>query len=424
MGEREPEPSPNPFRDPARTSRTELADTPAQSTDPAVSCALNLIHTRYSDPLDIGILAREAGLSRTVLGERFGRVIGEPPMHYCTRWRLRQAAIMLRDCNRRAGDVAFAVGFGSAEAFSRAFKRVYGKPPATWRRDVRASIPFGVLPPQTVHYCAARDGTRLAWSSVGAGFPLVKTANWLNHLEVDWKSPVWRHWLGELTREHRLIRYDERGNGLSDWDAADLSFESFVDDLETVVEAAGVDRFDLLALSQGASVAIAYSLRYPGRIRRMVLLGGYARGWALRLKGEDLARREAMVTLTQTGWGSDNPAYRQMFTSLYIPGGTPEQLGWWNELQKVTTTPENAVRLQRALGTIDVSSILHKVSVPTLVAHARNDHVIPIEAGRELAAGIPGASFVELNSANHVLLAHEPAWQHFLTAMRRFLRPD
>ena len=154
----------------------------------------------------------------------------------------------------------------------------------------------------------------------------------------------------------------------------------------------------------------------------MVLLGGYARGWALRLQGDDLARREAMVTLTRTGWGSDNPAYRQMFTSLYIPGGTAEQLGWWNELQKVSTTPANAVRLQRVLSTIDVTGMLASVKVPTLVAHARRDHVIGFEAGKELAGGIPRSTFVELDSENHVLLEHEAAWPNFLSAMRRFLR--
>jgi pimeloyl-ACP methyl ester carboxylesterase len=233
---------------------------------------------------------------------------------------------------------------------------------------------------------------------------------------------VWRHWLRELTRENCLVRYDERGNGLSDWDAADLSFNAFVEDLETVVDAAAVDQFDLLGISQGAPVAIAYSLRHPGRIRRMVLLGGYSRGWALRLKGDDLARRQAMVTLSRTGWGSETPAFRQMFTSLYIPGGTPEQLGWWDELQRVSTSPENAERLQLALGTIDVSEMLSSVEVPTLVAHATRDHVIPIEAGRELARGIPGSQFVELDSENHVLLEHEPAWSEFLQTFRAFLR--
>ena len=395
---------------------------PARSSDPAVARALKRIHENYAEPIDVVHLAREAGVSRTVLGERFAATIGEPPMHYCWRWRLEQAAILLSDTDRKAGDIAFAVGFRSEEAFSRAFRRSHGQSPGAWRLQVREKRDSGALRKQEVRFCNARDGTRLAWSSVGAGFPLVKTANWLNHLEFDWESPVWRHWLRELTRNNRLIRYDERGNGLSDWDPPDMSFDSLVDDLESVVDAAGLDQFDLLGLSQGAPVAIAYSLRYPGRIRRMVLLGGYARGWALRLSGDDLDRREAMVTLTQTGWGSDNPAYRQMFTSLYIPGGTPEQLGWWNELQKVSTTPANAVKLQRVLATIDVTPMLSKVTVPTLVAHARNDHVIGYSAGEELAAGIPGARFVTLDSFNHVLLEHEPAWQDFLTAMRRFLR--
>lgn len=405
-----------------RSGPIPLDDPPAQSDDPPVARALRLIHARFSEKLDIAILAREAGVSRSVLTERFGKAMRQPPMHYRARWRLRQGAIMLRDCDRKVGDVAFEIGFGSEEAFSRAFKRLYGQAPAAWRRQVRSAVPVAALPLQKVRHCRARDGTRLAWSSVGAGFPLVKTANWLNHLEFDWESPVWRHWARELTRRNCLIRYDERGNGLSDWDPPELTFDSFVEDLEAVVDAAGVDRFDLLGISQGAPVAIAYSLRNPGRVRRMVLLGGYSRGWALRLKGEDLARREAMVTLTQTGWGSDNPAYRQMFTSLYIPGGTPEQLGWWNELQKVTTTPANAVRLQRVLAAIDVTEQLGQVTVPTLVAHARDDHVISFEAGRELAAGIPGSHFLELDSANHVLLEHEPAWPHFLAEMRRFLR--
>ncbi len=400
----------------------QLADpAPAPTSDPAVSRALQVIHSRFAEPLDLAVLAREAGVSRTVLKERFGQALGEPPMHYCARWRLGQAAIMLRDCDRKAGDVAFAIGFGSEAAFSRAFKRTFGLPPAAWRREAQKFRATETLPAQQLRYCRSRDGTRLAWSSMGAGFPLVKTANWLNHLEYDWSSPVWRHWLRELARENRLIRYDERGNGLSDWDVADLTFDSFVDDLETVVEAAGLDQFDLLGISQGAPVAIAYSLRHPGRIRRMVLLGSYSRGWALRLEGDDLARREAMVTLTRTGWGNDNPAYRQMFTSHYIPGGTPEQLGWWNELQRVSTTPDNAVRLQRVFAGIDVSALLGRVRVPTLVAHASNDQAVSPEAGRELAAGIPNSVFVELDSANHVLLEHEPAWPQFIAILRRFL---
>jgi pimeloyl-ACP methyl ester carboxylesterase/AraC-like DNA-binding protein len=398
----------------------EVADRLAQR-DRAVGRALDHIHRNYPDALDVAALAGAAGVSRTVLADRFARHLGVSPMRYCNRWRLHRAAEMLREGGRSASEIAFDVGFGSEAAFNRAFRREYGLPPVAWSRTA-AAAGRADLPEQVVGYCAGSDGTRLAWSAVGAGMPLVKTANWLNHIEFDWRSPVWRHWLTELTRENLLIRYDERGNGLSDWDTSDLSFEAFVDDLEAVVDAAGVDQFDLLGISQGAPVAIAYSLRHLGRIRRMVLLGGYARGWGLRLTGDDLARREAMVTLTRTGWGSDNPAFRQMFTSLYIPGGTPEQLSWWNELQRISTSPANAVRLQRAMATIDVSDMLAKVTVPTLVAHATRDNVIPLAAGRELADGIPGARFVTLESENHVLLEHEPAWPEFVAAMRDFLR--
>lgn len=390
--------------------------------DPVMSRALRMIHARYGEELDVAMLAREAGVSRTVLADRFTDFIGEPPMRYCMRWRLGTAARMLVDENHSASEIAYAVGFHSEAAFNRAFKREFGQPPVRWRKSQCANKAPSGLPRQEVRYSTSNDGTRLAWSAVGSGFPLVKAANWLNHIEFDWQSPVWRHWLCELTRENCLIRYDERGNGLSDWDTPELTFEAFVDDLETVIDASGLDQFDLMGISQGAAVAIAYSLRHPGRVRRMLLLGGYAQGWALRLSGEELARREAMVTLTRTGWGSDNPAYRQMFTSLFIPGGTPEQLGWWNELQKVSASPANAVRLQQVLGTVDVLPLLQRVTVPTLVAHAKRDHVIPFEAGRQLAEGIPGSVFVALDSENHVLLEHEPAWQAFLGASREFFR--
>lgn len=394
----------------------------AAMSDRAVSRALNLIHTRYRDPLTIDMLAREAGLSRTVLRERFCRFFGHPPMRYCIRWRLRMAATMLTEGNHTAAEVAHAVGFGSEAAFNRAFSRRYGAPPVTWSRQRRSDSGYSGFPRQVVSHCSAPDGARLAWSAVGEGFPLVKTANWLNHLEFDWQSPVWRHWLRELMQSNCLIRYDERGNGLSDWKVPDFSLDAFVDDLEAVIDAAGVEQFDLLGISQGAPVAIAYSLRHPGRIRRMVLLGGFSRGWRLKLTGEALARVQSLVSLSRTGWGSDTPAFRQMFTSLYIPGGTPEQLDWWNELQRVSTSPANAERLQEAIGMFDVSDMLASVEVPTLVAHARRDHVIPISEGRELAKNIRGAKFVELDSENHVLLEHEPAWLEFVRAFRSFLQ--
>lgn len=395
-------------------------------SDSAVAKALSIIHSRYAEELDVETLAREAGVSRTILGERFVDLLGEPPMRYCARWRMRVAANMLRDGKQNASNVAYSVGFNSEAAFTRAFKREYGEPPATWRRRVeeqakqRQERQTG-LPDQLVRYATAKDGTRLAFSVMGSGPPLVKAANWLNHLEHDWKSPVWRHWLHEFTRSHTLIRYDERANGMSDWDTPEISFEAFVDDLECVVDAAGVQTFDLLGISQGASVAIAYAVRHPERVRKLVILGGYAVGWAKRDNPDEIAKREAMIALTEIGWGADHPAYRQLFTNLYIPGGTSEQVDWFNEVQRVSASPENAVKLQRALSQIDVHRLLPRVTTPTMIFHAKDDQVVPFAAGEYLARGIRGSTFVPLDGDNHILLEKEPAWVSFTTLARQFL---
>jgi pimeloyl-ACP methyl ester carboxylesterase/DNA-binding SARP family transcriptional activator len=273
---------------------------------------------------------------------------------------------------------------------------------------------------QHIHFCSASDGTRLAYSMVGGGPPLVKAANWLNHLEFDFDSPVWRHWIAGFAEERCLLRYDERGNGLSDWHAT-LSFDAFVDDLESVVDAAGLDRFDMLGISQGAAVAIAYAVRHPERVRRLIVYGGYATGWRMRATPAEVARRQAMLDLTREGWGLDNPAFRQMFTSLFLPHSTPEQQSWFNELQRITTSPENAEMLQRVLSRIDVRALLGKVTAPTLVAHSTMDAVVPFEAGRGIAARIPGARFIAIDSPNHLLMEEEPGWARFLGAAKEFL---
>lgn len=399
--------------------------------DPAVSKALSIIHTRYAEELDVEGLAREAGVSRSVLGERFSELLGEPPMRYCAGWRMRVAANMLRDGKQNTANIAYSVGFNSEAAFNRAFKREYGEPPATWRRRIEAEeqarakvIQPHEIPEQEVRFCSASDGTRLAYSIMGEGPPLVKTANWLNHIEYDWESPLWKHWLGEFTRGRSVIRYDERGNGLSDWDTPDLSFEAFVDDLECVVNCLELEQFDLFAISQGAAVAVAYAVRHPERVRHLVILNGYAVGWAVRGDAAHLARREAMVTLTELGWGADNPAYRQLFTNIYIPDATAKQMDWFNEMQRRSASPENAVRLQRVLSQINVRELLPKVRTPTLIFHSRQDQAIPFSQGEELAAGIPGARFVPLESRNHILIESEPAWPMFAQISREFLDMD
>jgi TolB-like protein/pimeloyl-ACP methyl ester carboxylesterase/Flp pilus assembly protein TadD len=274
---------------------------------------------------------------------------------------------------------------------------------------------------QQIRFCVAPDGVRIAYASAGQGPPLVKTANWLNHLEFDWQSPVWRHMLNALAADFHLIRYDARGNGLSDWEVADLSFGAMVRDLETVVDAAGLERFPLLGISQGCAVSVAYAIRHPERVTRLVLHGGFAKGWRRRGNPTEIARREAMLTLIEQGWGQDNPAFRQLFTSFYIPDGNRDQMRWWNDLQRVTTSPDNAVRVLNALSDIDVTELLPRLRVPTLVLHSRGDAAIPFESGRELATAIAGARFVPLDSRNHVILEQDAEWPRFLAEIQGFL---
>jgi len=398
--------------------------------DPAVARALSVIHSRYAEDLDVELLAREAGVSRTVLGERFTDLLGEPPMRYCGRWRMHIAANMLREGKQSTANIAYSVGFNSEAAFNRAFKREYGEPPATWRRRIEAEEKAEAaslnleLPPQQVLYTTAADGTRLAYSVVGDGPPIVKTANWLNHIEYDWESPLWRQWIHEFTKGHSLVRYDERGNGLSDWDTPELSLDAFVDDLKCVVDELGLEHFDLLAISHGAAVAVAFAVRYPDRVRRLVIVNGYAAGWAVHANPAEVARREAMITLSQAGWGADNPSFRQLFTNLYIPGASPKQMGWFNEMQRISASPENAVRLMRVLGNIDVRDLLGQVKTPTLIFHSRDDQAVHFSRGEEIARGIPGSTFVPLDSRNHILIETEPAWRLFVEGSRAFFNAD
>lgn len=278
---------------------------------------------------------------------------------------------------------------------------------------------------QEIHFSTTTDGVRIAYATVGKGPPLVKAANWLNHLEFDWRSPVWRHLFEAFAQDHLLVRYDERGNGLSDWDVENLSFEAMVQDLETVVDAVGLKRFPVLGISQGGPVAIAYAVRHPEKVSHLVLYGSYARGWAKRgSPPEEIERRQAYLTLARLGWGQDNPAFRQLWTTLFLPDATPEQWYWFNDLQRITTSPENAFRILTEFGQIDVVDLLPLVKAPTLVLHCRNEAVAPFEEGRLIAASIPGARFVPLEGRNHLLLESEPAWATFIMEVRRFLGAD
>jgi pimeloyl-ACP methyl ester carboxylesterase len=294
-------------------------------------------------------------------------------------------------------------------------------------REQPAASPDGrpdPAPAQEVSFCRTAEGINLAVAVCGNGLPVIKTANWMNHVEFDWQSPVWSPLLRRLAEQFRLIRSDERGTGLSDWEVADISFETFVRDLETVVDALRLDRFALFGNAQGAAVAIDYAVRHPERVSRLVLSGGYAQGWHARGNPAEIEGRKALLKLIEVGWGQDNPAFRQVFTSLMIPGGTLEQAQWVNDLQRVSTSPKNAARLLQVFGDIDVTQFLPRVAAPTLVLHSRGDAPCPFEQGLMLARGIPNARFVALESRNNVILSHEPAWRRFADEVCAFLDED
>lgn len=274
---------------------------------------------------------------------------------------------------------------------------------------------------QQIRFCTAADGTRIAYATVGSGPPLVRASHWLSHLEFDWESPVWRPWLTELSRGRTLVRYDDRASGLSDWDVADISFDSWFADLEAVVSAAGLARFALFGMSRGAPLAIAYAVRHPQRVSHLVLAGGFARGRCRRGQPQQADEMRLELDLVRMGWGRENPAFRRHFTSQFLPDGGLEQIRWFDDLQRVSVSPENAARIIEASSRIDVVDLLPQVKVPTLVLHARGDARIPFEEGRLLASGIPGARFVPLDGTNHVLLEGEPAWARFWHEVHGFL---
>jgi class 3 adenylate cyclase/pimeloyl-ACP methyl ester carboxylesterase len=276
---------------------------------------------------------------------------------------------------------------------------------------------------QEVRYCRAADGVRLAYATVGSGPAVLWPAHWLGHLEYDWELPIFRHFLLGIAKHFTLIRYDARGNGLSDWDVGNISLDHWVSDFEAVADAAGLERFPVLAFSQGAAVSIAYAARNPERVSRLVICGGFATGRMKRpnLTEADRERIRAMTTLMRVGWGADDPTFRQIFTSQLMPTATKEQADAFNELQRKSASPECAVRYYGTVNHFDVRDLLPQVKAPTLVMHVREDNNIPIELGREIAAGIPGARFVALPGKNHIMLEQDPGVPQFIEEVREFL---
>jgi pimeloyl-ACP methyl ester carboxylesterase/DNA-binding CsgD family transcriptional regulator len=275
---------------------------------------------------------------------------------------------------------------------------------------------------QQIRFCRTSDGVQLAYAVSGQGPALVKASNWLSHLEFDWNSPVWRHWMHALSRDNLLVRYDQRGCGLSDWEVENLSFETQVQDLQTVVETLNLERFALLGLSHGAAIAIAFAERFPEKVSHLVLYGGYVRGRLSRVDNPpQIENAHVLLGLIRHGWGQENHAFRQVYTTLFIPEGTSEQVSWFNDLQRLSTSPDIAARLQAVAFSTDVREQAGRLKVPTLVIHGLQDAIVPFSEGRLAAALIPQARFLPLESQNHVLLEDEPAWGRFLAEVRSFL---
>jgi len=275
---------------------------------------------------------------------------------------------------------------------------------------------------QQIQYCAASDGVRLAYAIAGTGPKLVKAANWFNHLEYDWEMPLFRQVFSRLASDFQLLRYDARGNGLSEWDVEHISLETWVSDLHTIVESAGYQRFPLIGISQGCAVAIAYSLRYPERVTHLILYGGFAIGRLKSVKTEgERETVQAMLTLIRNVWGSDNPIARNVFTTQFMPGGSKQSIDAFNDLQRVATSAECAARYFETVANLDIRHLLPQVRHPTLVLHCREDNAIPFKLGVELAAGIPGARFIGLPGRNHILQDGDPAVEMLARAVKEFV---
>lgn len=291
----------------------------------------------------------------------------------------------------------------------------------------KSPVPEQRLPDSTsrqeIRFCVTEDRVRIAYATIGAGYPLVKVANCFNHLDFEWESPIWRHWVRDLASEHSIVRYDGRGNGLSEWEVDNISFEAWVHDLETVVNAAGLDKFALMGISQGGAVAIAYAVRHPERVTHLILSGAYSRGTVYRDRPEAVEVRRALETLVQLNWGKNNPKFFQMVTDLYIPErATLEEQRWFEDLQVKSVSPDNLVKYMRVCDEINVRPVLRSITAPTIVFHSDRDRVAPPNEGRILAAEIPGARFIPMPSANHLLLGDEPAWKIFRDEVASFVR--
>jgi pimeloyl-ACP methyl ester carboxylesterase/AraC-like DNA-binding protein len=407
---------------------------PPAVNDPAVAKALAVIHSRFAEDLDLEFLAREAGVSRSVLGERFVDLLGESPMRYCGQWRMRVAADMLRDGKHSCAAVAYSVGFNSEAAFNRAFKREYGVPPITWKRRIsEQSAPApatrrGLEPEEPVVIevlsqrtgaCVSRDGTRIGYTEMGDGPPILMPAVWYHQVQYDWSSPVWRHWIGEAIAGRRLVRSDIRGSGLSDRHPRRWTFDALYEDFEAVADQLGYERFDVLAFSHSANIGLAYAARHPERVGKIIVVGGYARGYVARGDVLEIRRREALIEFARNYKSGDRGVFAQMLGSLYWPSARGETVDWFGE--RLTTIIDLDEEIMDVFRSADVSRELPSVRAATLVMHSKGDRIIAFGCSEEIAEAVPNTRLLPLDSDNHVLIGTEPAWLIARRELRAFL---
>ena len=283
---------------------------------------------------------------------------------------------------------------------------------------------IGLANQSPVSYCSSADGTSIAYADVGEGPPLIIAGFWMTHLEETWNDPILQPYLSQLARDFKIIRYDQRGNGMSDWDNVDIAFDKMVDDLQAVIDCHDLEKTAILGCSQAAAVSIAYTLRHPDKVSCLILYGGYPRGRCQRGDAEAEAESKAMVTLIRQGWGRDNPATRQIMTSLFMPDATQEEANWFNEFQKKCGPAENIARFREMFDDINVVDLLPRLNLPVLVMHSVGDSAAPLAEGKLLASRIPGAKFVTFNSRSHVLSEKEPEFSRSIRAIREFLKSD
>ncbi|MGI9374348.1 MAG: alpha/beta fold hydrolase [Hyphomicrobiales bacterium] len=274
---------------------------------------------------------------------------------------------------------------------------------------------------QQIQFCASDDGAQIAYARVGKGSPLLKAPNWLNHIEYEWRSPVWGPAFARLAQSNELVRFDQRGNGLSDWDVGEISENMMIKDMGAVADSAGLDKFAIFAISQGCSFSIRYAVENPDRVKCLVFLGGYVRGRLMRDSKEQEDLYHAAGTMIEQGWGSPNPAYRHFFTAAFMPDATAQQADSFDELQRISITPQNALRIWEMNGKVDVADYAKQIKVPTLVLHCEGDRMAPLEEGRYMAAQIPGARFVMLPGNNHALIEGSEAFDMFFEETNAFL---